>query len=267
MTESNVSHYRPGLLLVGHGTRDIEGQAEFGQLAERVAAALPGVTVVACCLELTEPSIAEGVDELVRRQVRSFVVVPVLLFAGGHARTDIPGAVAEAVAAHPGLTYSQATHLGCQTPLIALSVRRFVDARPVFPNETDLGARAGVFAPSPATTSLVFVGRGGSDLDARAEMHHFVAQRLQVTPVGHCVTGFLAGPGPTLQESLDAAMASGASTIVVQPHLLFQGRLVREVRRVVEQRAAARPDLVWRLAEHLGPADEIVNVLLENYAS
>ena len=89
---------------------------------------------------------------------------------------------------------------------------------------------------------------------------------MRRTPAAGFVIGFLAGDGPTLSDALDVAERSGRRQIVVQPHLLFQGRLTRQVRDEVRRRAGRRPDLVWRLAEHLGPADEVISTLVGNYA-
>lgn len=253
----------PALLLVGHGTRDPDGQREFTEVARKVAVALPGTLVVSCCLELTEPTIAAGVRELVERGARRFVVVPVLLFAGGHARQDIPAAVAQAAASYPALTFTQAGHLGCQGPMLQLSADRFRAAQRLSLDEP--GRLESIDLPS-SPTYVVMVGRGGTDGDAREEMRQFVALRMQMTPAAGVTIGYLAGDGPTLAEALDAAERSGLPRIVVQPHLLFQGRLVAEVRRQAVERASRRPDLEWLLADHLGPADEVIVTLLENYA-
>ena len=86
-----------GLLLVGHGTRSRQGEGEFLEVAEQVSRRLTGVCVEPACLELTELTIPQGVSRLVERGARQIVVVPLLLFAAGHAKRDIPAA-AEAAA-------------------------------------------------------------------------------------------------------------------------------------------------------------------------
>jgi len=252
----------PALLLVGHGTRNLDGQREFNEVARKVTLALPGTLVVSCCLELAEPTIAQGVQELARLGTRHFVVVPVLLFAGGHARHDIPTAVAQAAFPFPEMTFVQAGHLGCQEPMVALSVRRFQEARRVF--ATDQGGDEAC-PPALESTFVALIGRGGTDADAREEMRQFVALRMRSTPAAGLGVGFMAGDGPTLAETLDTAEQSGLRRIVVQPHLLFQGRLVGEVRRQTADRAQRRPDLEWHLAEHLGAAEEVISTLVENY--
>jgi xanthine dehydrogenase YagS FAD-binding subunit len=83
-------------LIVGHGTRDPRGQAEMLAVAELVAGRLPGIRCHSCSLEFASPTIAEGVASLVDQGVRQIVAMPLLLFAAGHVKQDIPAALAEA---------------------------------------------------------------------------------------------------------------------------------------------------------------------------
>ena len=62
---------KTGLLLIGHGTRDAVGVAEFLDVARQVAALRPDVVTEACFLEIAEPTIAAGVAALVRRGAHS----------------------------------------------------------------------------------------------------------------------------------------------------------------------------------------------------
>ena len=91
-----------GLLLVGHGTVDPCGSTEFMETAADVARVCGGVPVEPCFLELAEPDIQTGVARLAQRGVKHLTVAPLLLFAAGHAKHDIPRGVAAAVARYPG---------------------------------------------------------------------------------------------------------------------------------------------------------------------
>src|SRR5687767_3853616 len=87
-----------GWLVVGHGTRDRAGQAEFFELVELLARKVGdrGPQVEPAFLELASPTIAQGLARLAARGVRRVLVIPLLLFAAGHAKDDIPQAVAAA---------------------------------------------------------------------------------------------------------------------------------------------------------------------------
>src|SRR5436190_70542 len=86
-----------GLLLVGHGTRDSAGLAEFRELHRLLVERAGELPVESCFLELAEPNISAGIEALLARGVRQIVVAPLLLFAAGHAKRDIPEGVADAL--------------------------------------------------------------------------------------------------------------------------------------------------------------------------
>ena len=126
-----------GLLLVGHGTRDTDGCEQFLATADSVATRLADVAVEPCFLELATPSINEAVRRLAAREIDQLSVMPLLLFAAGHAKDDIPRAV-DAAVENQGLTdkwrpagdrrVRQLPHLGCHPELLALSTLRQAEA-------------------------------------------------------------------------------------------------------------------------------------------
>jgi sirohydrochlorin cobaltochelatase len=117
-----------GVLLVGHGTRDQQGLAEFHVTVRQVAEHLPSLAVEPAFLELALPTIAVGFERLVERNKRRIVVAPLLLFAAGHAKQDIPVAIDAVAQKHPGVAWRQAEVLGCHEALIELSALRFQEA-------------------------------------------------------------------------------------------------------------------------------------------
>ena len=274
-----------GLLLVGHGTRDEQGVTEFLEMAAEIAdafqrAPMSGGPVEPCFLELAEPTISKAIERLVAKGVRRFAVAPLLLFAAGHARHDIPTAVAGACQKHEGLVWQQTPPLACHPQVVALSQQRFFEAL-----VTTDGAAA-------ANTLLIMVGRGSLDERASADMLQFSrlrAERLRGThltatqlvdglrfdesssdgPHGTVwvTTCFCAMALPRLSETIataaDALAAQpGCAQVVVQPHLLFHGQLLADIHRQVDAVRSSHPEQVWHLAGHLGPAPPIRDALL-----
>jgi sirohydrochlorin cobaltochelatase len=254
---------QPGLLLVGHGTRSSRGADEFLKLADLVGGRLPGVTVEPGFLELTEPTIHQGLSRLVKRGARHVVVVPLLLFAAGHAKRDIPAA-ALAAASELGaeVTFSHASHLGCGAKIVQLSRQRFTESlqgRPDVPAER---------------TCLLLVGRGSHDHSATAEMHHFArhlsahaSSRLTIS------VAFIAMARPAISDVLPQLAKENWQRNVVQPHLLFHGELYEELGQQVQAAAAANPEQEWiltpYLAEGIGVAspagDLLADAILERF--
>jgi sirohydrochlorin cobaltochelatase len=239
-----------GLLLVGHGTRHEEGQAEFRTIASKVAAALAPQPVEAGYIELNEPTIDEAFLRLVEHGAGHVRVAPLLLFAAGHARTDIPEAVSRATAMHPHVTVEFASPFGLDDRILALSQRRYREA---------LAGRMPVLAED---TYWLLVGRGSSDPTASGELSKFAMERARRSSLplfGHC---FVAAARPTVPEGLFAAASLPVKRIVVQPHLLFRGAVLDEVTAAVARFESERPDIDWVTTAHLGPEQEVVDAVI-----
>jgi sirohydrochlorin cobaltochelatase len=230
-----------GVLLVGHGTRSARGKQEFLTLAP-VVAQRAGLPVEAGFLEMAEPTIATATARLIDRGTRHIVVAPLLLFAAGHAKDDIPRAVASALTALGAndVTSQQAKHLGCHRAIVDLSNRRFTESLQV------------LHPLSAADTCLLLVGRGSRDESATAEMHEFARLRAQQSPVGGTSVAFLAMAQPRIQPTLRELGQHGWKRVVVQPHLLFHGDLHDTLSSAVESCRKEWPKTEWALAPYLG---------------
>jgi sirohydrochlorin cobaltochelatase len=239
-----------GLLLVGHGTRYALGVEEFLSVVRQVAALADRRPVEPCFLEFAQPSIAAGFASLVERGAKCVVVAPVILFAAGHIRRDIPREVAAAAARCPGVSVAQAPHLGCHPALVQLSSQRYDEALASAPHI------------SAEDTVLVMVGRGSRDREATEEMLHFAQLRQEMSRVGATHTAFLAMADPPLESELERLARLSPARIVVQPHLLFAGELLARVRSLVQRMSETFPATDWHVTEHLGPTDRVASAVL-----
>lgn len=232
-----------GVMVVGHGTADPVGADETRQVAQRVAGLMPGVAVELGFLEVIGPTIGDAVAALAARGCSEVVVAPLLLFAAGHARQDVPEAVREAAAA-AGVRAAQAEPLGCHEAVVRLAAARR--------REAVIGLR-----PVPdAETVLVVIGRGSSDPTAGEQLSAFV--RATRPTQSRVELGFVAAARPSLDEALAAAVrGGGARRVVVQPHLLFRGHVEEQVTAAVARGRQEYPEVEWVQAARLG-ADPLV---------
>lgn len=239
-----------GVLVVGHGTADPVGAGECRQVAAAVAGLLPEVPVELGFLEVIAPTIDDAVARLVARGCDDVVAAPLLLFAAGHARHDVPEAVAAAAAAR-GVRVRQSAPFGIDDAIVQAAVRRRQEA-------------VARLAPVPAhETVTVMVGRGSSDPTALEQLREFATamQRHDLSqPMGRIDYGFVAAARPRLDDALAAACDPSAGTvrrIVVHPHLLFRGHVEDQVSDAVEAARGRRPDIDWVRVPRLG-ADPLV---------
>lgn len=260
-----------GLLVVGHGTRLASGARQLLELATQIRQLAPEVPIEASFLELCEPTIADGVVSLQRQGVRQLMVIPVLLFDAAHAQSDIPDAVRKAVAERGMTVISQTTPLGNNAATIELSERRFMEALRCQHPKGCLEAGAcpqtaecienrgenqniGHSEINGGKIGLAMIGRGSSDPFAISQMKSFTAHRLAQSkvPIAWAETGFFAGSDLTVDDVLLHALGSGCETIVVQPHLLFEGELVQQLRQKVAEYQQSSPKQRWLVPPTLG---------------
>ena len=112
------------VLLVDHGSRRPESNAQLEALAERVRERMPERLVAVAHMELAAPSIADAIDACVAGGVEEIVVHPYFLGPGNHTREDIPRLVAGAGARHPGLRIEITEPLGLHEGLVDVVVAR-----------------------------------------------------------------------------------------------------------------------------------------------
>lgn len=225
-----------GWLVVGHGTRDAAGQDEFRQVV-CILAEQARVPVTGGFLELAEPTIAHALAELAAQGVKRVLVVPLLLFSAGHAKDDVPAAVAVA-ARRLGIELAgQSAALELHPRMLELSRRRFQEA---VGDEADL-----------TETLLLMVGRGGSDPAALADMRRYTA--VVAADLGiPGQTAFVALATPSVESALAEIATTRYRQVVVQPHLLFSGEVLQSLSRQVALAAEAHPHVKWLLASRLG---------------
>ncbi|MEU6401976.1 sirohydrochlorin chelatase [Streptomyces sp. NPDC046985] len=242
----------PALLIAGHGTRDDAGAEAFRAFVREVGRRRPDLTVAGGFIELSPPPLGEAVAELVERGVRRFAAVPLMLVSAGHAKGDIPAALAREKERRPGLTYAYGRPLGPHPALLRVLERRLDEAL-----EGADGDRSEV--------TVLLVGRGSTDPDANAEV--FRAARLLWEGRGYAgvETAFVSLAAPDVPSGLERCARLGARRIVVLPYFLFTGVLPDRVRRQTEEWAAAHPETEVRSADVIGPAPELLDLVLERY--
>jgi len=235
----------PPLLLAAHGTRDPAGVEAFQALAARVAAraAQDGIEVAGGFIELSEPPLRDAVAALAAPRI---VAVPLMLVAAGHAKGDIPAALAREQIRHPGLTFSYARTLGPHPLLIDLLGQRI----------TAVGADA------PA---VLVVGRGSTDPDANADVAKTARLLWEGRDYPLAETAFVSLARPDVTEGLERCRLLGARRIVVAPYFLFPGVLPDRVAEQAARYAAAHPELDVAVAGVLGDCDELAALVFERY--
>jgi len=113
------------LLLVAHGSKRQFSNDEIRTLSAQLKDQVqPRFDYVACAfLELTTPSIAEGIAQCVAAGAERIVVLPYFLSAGKHIAEDIPQIVEAQRARHPNVDIVISDYIGKQPEMSGLLAR------------------------------------------------------------------------------------------------------------------------------------------------
>ena len=112
------------VVLIDHGSRRDEANAQLDALAARVAARLPDWIVRIAHLELLPPTLADAIDACVAAGACEIVIHPFFLTPGRHASADIPRLATEAAARHPGVTLRTSEILGLHESIVDVVLER-----------------------------------------------------------------------------------------------------------------------------------------------
>lgn len=261
----------PALLLVGHGTRDEAGADAFRSFVSELGRRRPDIPVAGGFIELSPPPLAEAVAGLTDRGVRNFAAVPLVLVSAGHAKGDIPAALAREGHRHPGTTYGYGRPLGPHPSLLSVLERRLDaalrdDAPPPHAEPKDDAALTDEATPADrAGTTVLLVGRGSTDPDANAEVHKVARLLWEGRGLAGAETAFVSLAEPDVAAGLDRCLKLGARRIVVLPYFLFTGVLPERVNEQARSWADAHPGTDVRCAEVLGATDELAELVMERY--
>jgi sirohydrochlorin cobaltochelatase len=236
------------VLLIGHGSREPAGNAEFEALVTSFRAAHPELRVEQAFIELARPLLAEAV-ETIAMSARRIVVVPLFLFASGHVKNDIPLALDHARRRFPDVDIVAAPALGIHPSLVELAWSR-------------ASAAMATNAVSPERTLLLVVGRGSSDPDANGDFYKIARMIGEGRGLLHVEPTFLGIAKPAPEASLELVARMRPEHVVVLPYLLFTGRLLARLGAQVAAFAARHPWIGASLAAHLGN-DERLHTLID----
>lgn len=235
----------PALVALAHGSRDPRSAQTITSLADEVRHLRPDLRIEPAFLDLCEPSFETVVDRLVRSGYDEIVVVPLLLTEAYHAKVDVPGAVAQARAAHRSLRIRATGVLGLE---------------PVFLEVLDRRLRAALSeARVRELDALVLAAAGSSDQLA----NQAVARLARLWGARHrlpTVAAYASAAPPATGEAVRAFRVEGRRHIAVGSMFLAPGMLPdRAAELALEAGAVA-------VSDPLGADPEVARTVLARYA-
>ena len=240
------------LLMVGHGTRNPNGRQTLIDFAKIYQALDPSRPVLPCFLELTEPSIQDGIDQCVEQGHTDLTVLPILLFAARHNKFDVTNELDRAKRRHPALTFHYGRHFGITPGILDLWKERLalLDA----PEHNPHGI-------AREDTVLLFVGRGSSDPDANGDVSKLARMVWEGSGYRTVETCFIGITHPRLEEGFDRARLYKPKRVIVLPYFMFTGVLMEKIARIADEQQAANPDAEVIMLPEMGLHPQLIRVL------
>ena len=241
-----------GVMLCGHGSRDGDAVAEFGNLARHLKARLPQYEVESGFLEFATPIIKTGLDALKDKGVGRILAVPGMLFAAGHVKNDLPWEINSFAAENPGLDIRYGRELAIDPKLLRAASARIEEAE----------TQSAKTIPRQDTLLLV-VGRGTNDPDANSNIAKVARMLWEGMGFGWAEIAFSGVAFPLVDQALDRCVRLGYKRIIVFPYFLFTGILVKRIHDWTDAAAKAHPGIEFLKAPYLNDHPLVIDSFIE----
>jgi sirohydrochlorin cobaltochelatase len=242
------------LLLIGHGTKDVDGRQTFMDFVQAYQDLDNSRPVIPCFLELTTPTIKEGVDLCVNQGYSDFSVLPLLLFAARHNKFDITNELDRTKNYYPQINFHYGRHFGINTGILDLWQERLA--------QLDLPQHNPHNIPRSETV-ILFVGRGASDPDANSDVYKLARLIWEGSGYKTIETCFIGITHPRLEEGFNRAYLYQPKRIIVLPYFLFTGVLVKKIFDITAQQQENHPHIAMTCLPEMGIHSHLLKVLRE----
>jgi sirohydrochlorin ferrochelatase len=232
---------------VAHGSADPRASAAIGDLmaiaAERAAArGLTAPDLRTAYLGHAAPSLPQVLSTI--KPNTRVTVLPLLLTAAYHSKTDIPRVLARAEFARLRVTYGAT--LGPHPLLLSALHRRLAEADPAV-------------LEHPETTGVVLAAAGSGDPEANAAIARLAARWQARTGWFAVRPAYASAARPAPAAAVAGLLRAGASRVVVASYLLAPGFFADRIKGTSLAAGAAVVSPV------LGASAEVADVLLDRY--
>ncbi|MGK7894014.1 MAG: sirohydrochlorin chelatase [Xenococcus sp. (in: cyanobacteria)] len=240
--------------MIGHGTRNDRGRQTFLDFVTTYQKLDSSRPVIPCFLELTKPTIQEGIEACIKQGFSEITALPILLFAARHNKFDVTNELDRATAPYPQLSINYGRHFGINPQIIQLWRDRLKHLDRPEHNPRNI---------SRADTVLLFVGRGSSDPDANGDVYKLARIIWEGSGYKTVETCFIGISHPRLAEGFRRAYLYQPKRIIVLPYFLFTGTLMEKIAAITAQQEAEYRDLDFVCLPEMGIAPQLLQTVRE----
>ncbi|MGD8189572.1 sirohydrochlorin chelatase [Brevibacillus ginsengisoli] len=242
------------ILFVGHGSKDPEGNQEVIQFIDTLAPQIDVPIIETCFLEFEQPTVTQGLQTCIQKGATRIVVIPLMLFAAGHAKLHIPHEIDEMKELYPHVTFTYGKPVGIHPNMVELLGERFQEA-------VHSGKHDALHVDQQ--TAVLLVGRGSSDIDANSDIYKMSRLFWEKHKSTIVETAFMGVTSPTVEEGIDRCIRLGAKQVVILPYLLFTGVLMKRLQTFTQRLGQQYSEIGFVLGHYFGAHRYLQQVVLE----
>jgi sirohydrochlorin cobaltochelatase len=243
-----MSHHPTAVIVIGHGTRDPHGTAQFHEMVKTLQVRDSDYHYYPAFMELAEPEIDNALDLAAADGHRAVLCQPALLLTAGHAKNDLPAMVRHAAEHHPEVEVTYGSPIELTAELVKLCAEHVA---------------AAMEGLDPATSTLLVVGRGTSDPDANSNVAKLARLLEEGLGFGESAVSYFSATRPQLPEGLDRVAARAVGPVVVFPFILFSGALDALLNVELDRTRTSFPTVEFRRTVPFGSMKHFADAFLE----
>lgn len=213
---------KKGILLCGHGSRTSSGTNAFKEMVAILKNRYADYEVDYGFLEFNHPLYEAAVARMYEKGIRQIYALPVILFAGSHAKNDIPYELNTIQSQYPDLTIKMGKHIGVSSFLLDLSQKIILEKEQTLPQM------------DRREIAIVVVGRGTTDPDANSDIHKLCSMIWEGMGFGFATVGYSGTAYPSVKESLEFVEKLNFKRTYVIPFFFFTGILLDRIYTSIE---------------------------------
>ena len=109
---------KKGIIVLAHGSRAERADNVLSSLVDKFSSEVDYEYVERAAMELTEPTLADKVEDLAGRGVEKIIVLPLFLFPGIHVQEDIPAMMEKLEENYPKIEFKLGEIVGDDDRLV-----------------------------------------------------------------------------------------------------------------------------------------------------
>lgn len=249
--DGSILKMKRAILFVGHGSRLAPGNEEIQRFVDQLRPQFDHEFIIETCfLELSRPSIPEGIEECINQGASEVHVIPIILLNAGHSKLHIPAEIQDAIEKYPDVKFTYGQTISVHPLIFDILVDRL--------KETGFDTSI-----KHDDTAILLIGRGGSDADANSDFYKITRLLWEKLQVKWVESAFMGVTDPRVDEGIERCIRLGARKIVMLPYFLFTGVLIERMATMQARYREEYPEHEFILAEYFGYHPRLQDVLKE----